>query len=33
MNGAIGLKAAIEYLEEIGLEDIYEHDSEISNII
>lgn len=31
--GAIGLKAAIEYLEEIGLEDIYEHDSEISNII
>ena len=33
ISGAIGLKAAIEYLEEIGLEDIYEHDSEISNII
>ena len=31
--GAIGLKAAIEYMEEIGLEDIHEHDLRISEKI
>jgi cysteine desulfurase/selenocysteine lyase len=33
ISGAIGLKAAIEYLEEIGLEDIHEHDLRISEKI
>lgn len=29
--GAVGLKAAIEYIEQIGMEEIHEHDIEISN--
>ena len=33
ISGAIGLKAAMEYLEEIGLEDIHEHDLRISEKI
>lgn len=31
--GAVGLKAAIEYLQNIGLEEIHEHDQKISNMI
>ncbi len=31
--GAVGLKAAINYLENIGLEEIHEHDQKISKMI
>ncbi len=31
--GAVGLKAAIKYLEDIGLEEIHSHDLEISKMI
>lgn len=31
--GAIGLEAAVEYLEEVGLEKIHEHDLKISKMI
>lgn len=33
ITGAIGLKAAIEYLEKVGLEEVHDHDSKISNMI